>query len=51
MAEAGFTLHKWHFNVRVLELDDVHEELKEMSVKANDSTKILGILWNKLTDT
>ena len=51
MAEAGFTLHKWHSNVRALELDDVHEELKEMSVKANDKTKILGISWNKSTDT
>ena len=51
MAEAEFTLHKWHSNVRASELDDPHEELKEISVKANDSTKILGISRNKLTDT
>ena len=51
MAEAGFTLHKWHSNVRALEFDDVHEELKEMSVKANDKTEILGISWNKSTDS
>ena len=40
MAEAGFTLHKWHSNIRALELDDLHEELKEMSVKANYNTKM-----------
>ena len=51
MAEAGFTLHKWHSNVRTLELDDVNEESKEMPVKANDSTRILGISYNKLADT
>ena len=51
MAEAGFMLHKWHSNVRALELDEEHEELKEMSVKANYNTKILGISWNKSTDT
>ena len=50
MAEAGFALHKWHSNVGALELDDVHEELKEISVKANDSTKILRIGWNKSTN-
>ena len=50
MAEAGFTWHKWHSNVRASELDDPHEELKEMSPKANDSTKILGISPNKSTD-
>ena len=43
-------LHKWHSNVRALELDDVYEELK-MSVKANDNKKIVGILWKKSTDT
>ena len=43
--------HKWHSNVRALELDDVHEELKEMSVKANGNKTILGISWNKSTDT
>ena len=43
-------LHKWHSNVRALELDDVYEELK-MSVKANDNKKILGISWKKSTDT
>ena len=51
MAEAGFTLHKWHSNVRALELDEVHEELKEMSVKVNYNTKILGISWNKYQQT
>ena len=53
MVEAGFTLHKWYSNVRALELDDVHEELKEMivKVKANDNTKIPGISPNKSTDT
>ena len=51
MAEARFTLHKWHSNVRALELDEVHEELKEMSVKANYITKILGTSRNKSTNT
>ena len=51
MVEAGFMLHKWHSNVRALELDDGHEELEDMSVKANDNTNILGIPWNKSTDT
>ena len=51
MAEAGFTLQKWHSNVTSLELDEAHEELK-MSVKTNYSTKILGISsWNKSKDT
>ena len=51
MAEAGFTLQKWHSNVTSLELDEAHEELKEMSVKTNYNTKILGISWNKSKDT
>ena len=51
MAEARFTLHEWHSNVRALKLDEAHEELKEMSVKANYNAKILGISWNKSTDT
>ena len=51
MAEAGFMLHKWHSNVRALELDEVHEELKEMLVKVNYNTKILGISWNKYQQT
>ena len=51
MAEAGFALDKWDSNVGTLELDEVHEELKEMSVKANYNTKILEIFWNKSPDT
>ena len=51
IAEAGFTLYKWHSNVRALELDEVHEELKEMSVKTSYNTKVLGISWNKSLDT
>ena len=51
MVESGFTLHKWHSNVRALESDEVHEELKEMSVKVNYNTKVLGISWKKSTDT
>ena len=51
MAEAGFMLHKWRSNVRALELDDVHEELKAMLVKAVDSTKIFGISWNTSTNS
>ena len=43
LAETGFTLYKWHSSVRALELDDIREELKEMPVKADDNTKILGI--------
>lgn len=38
MKEAGFTLSKRHSNVRALEVDDVHEELKEMSARVDDST-------------
>ena len=49
MAEAGFTLHKWHSNVRALGLGDLHEELK-MSVKVNYNTNIPGISWNKSID-
>ena len=51
MAEAGFMLHKWHFNVKAPESNEVHEQLKEMTVEANYNTKILGISWNKSTDT
>ena len=43
MAKAGFTLHKWHSNVRALELDEVDEELEEMSVKANCNKRYLGL--------
>lgn len=38
MKEARFTLSKWHSNVTALEVDGVHEELKEMSAKVDDST-------------
>ena len=50
MVEAGFALYKWHSNTRALEQDDVHEESKETSVKANYITKILAISWNKSTN-
>ena len=48
MAKAGFTLHKWHSSVRALKLDEVDEQLEEMSVKANCNTKILRIRFHTL---
>ena len=51
IVEAGFASYKWHSNVRAMELDEVHEELKEMSVRANYNIKIVEISWNKSTDT
>lgn len=42
MVEAGFRLHKWHSNVRGLELDKVFEELMETPIEATDS------IWNTM---
>ena len=58
MAEGGFTLHKWHSNIPALQstVDDQQKMLEETYAKTSfgtsgDETKILGIQWNKSTDT
>lgn len=53
--EANFILHKWHSNIPDLEGDTVPEEdqsyaKSQLGVKQHE-TKILGLTWNKKSDT
>ena len=55
--EAGFQLHKWHSNDKQLESDDVDETDSEQSYAKQqlgvrpEETKLLGLHWNKTSDT
>ena len=54
LQDAGFELHKWHSNIRMLE--DNNNEMSETYAKQttktrSEETKILGIPWNKNDDT
>ena len=53
--QAGFELHKWHFNVSTLEekevaTDDQTYSKQQLGIKINE-TKMLGLPWNKNEDT
>ena len=60
LQDAGFSLHKWHSNIKEVEAQGSEESLllhedtttyakEEMGTKS-DETKILGIPWNKRKD-
>ena len=58
MAEGGFKLHKWHSNVQAAEQQETYtpdngeETYAKVTIGATDGgTKILGIPWNKVSDT
>ena len=53
--KGGFNLQKWHSNILSLENTKIttSSELyyaKQMFQTSSNETKILGVLWNKLTD-
>ena len=57
LGDATFELHKWNSNVQHLEADDSLEDIEDQSyakqqllVKPSES-KLLGLKWNKHTDT
>ena len=58
MADVGFTLHKWHSHVQIVEHRDeviqetINEETyaKTMVGTNTNETKILGTTWNKSSD-
>ena len=55
--EAGFELHKWHSNDKELESEDADEADSEQSYAKQqlgvrpEETKLLGLHWNKTSDT
>ena len=55
--EAGFELHKWHSNDKELESEDADETDSEQSYAKQqlgvrpEETKLLGLHWNKASDT
>ena len=55
--EAGFELHKWHSNDKELESEDADETDSEQSYAKQqlgvrpEETKLLGLHWNKTSDT
>ena len=57
-SEAKFELHKWHSNIATLEAETTLTETEsvpsyakeQLGVKTGE-TKLLGITWNKETDT
>ena len=55
-AKGGFNLHKWHSNISLLEKSDSDniDEItytKQLFPNNTSNTKILGLGWNKASDT
>lgn len=51
LGSAGFSLHKWHFNVWNFECDDIYSETENIPLRDElFSTKVSGILWDTKRD-
>jgi len=54
--KAQFQLHKWHSNLKELETEDSCSEVEQTFAKEqlgvkDDETRLLGLKWNKASDT